>query len=68
MHLANALSVPVLALFGPTSPLRTGPVFDAPVCLLQAPGSTPAGGGDLAALAPETVHAEADRMLAARGC
>jgi ADP-heptose:LPS heptosyltransferase/lauroyl/myristoyl acyltransferase len=68
MHLANALGVPVLALFGPTSPLRTGPVFDAPVCLLQAPGSTPAGGGDLAALAPETVHAEADRMLAARGC
>ena len=68
MHLANALGVPVLALFGPTNPLRTGPVFRAPVCLLQAPGCAPAGGGDLGALAPETVHEAADRMLAARGC
>jgi len=67
MHLANALGVPVLALFGPTNPLRTGPVFDSPVCLLQAPGSAPSGGGDLAALSPATVQAAADRMLAGRG-
>jgi heptosyltransferase-2 len=25
MHLANALNIPVIALFGPTEPLRTGP-------------------------------------------
>ena len=30
MHLANALGVPVIALFGPTNPVRTGPVFAAP--------------------------------------
>ena len=68
MHLANALGVPVVALFGPTNPLRTGPVFHAPVCLLQAAGCAPAGGGNLAALSPATVRAAADRMLAARGC
>jgi ADP-heptose:LPS heptosyltransferase len=27
MHLANALGVPLIALFGPTNPLRTGPIF-----------------------------------------
>ena len=30
MHLANALGVAVIGLFGPTNPLRTGPVFNAP--------------------------------------
>jgi ADP-heptose:LPS heptosyltransferase/lauroyl/myristoyl acyltransferase len=64
MHLANALGIPVLALFGPTNPLRTGPVFQAPVRLLQPPNCAPTGGGDLAALAPETVVAAADAMLA----
>lgn len=63
MHLANALGVPVLALFGPTNPLRTRPVFDAPVCILQPPGSRPTGGASLADLKPETVLAAADRML-----
>jgi heptosyltransferase-2 len=28
MHLANALKIPVIALFGPTEPLRTGPYQD----------------------------------------
>ena len=68
LHLANALGVPVLALFGPTNPLRTGPVFVAPVGRLQPPDCAPAGGGDLAALSPTTVQAEAERMLAARRC
>lgn len=63
MHLANALGVPVLALFGPTNPRRTGPVFHAPVQLLQPPGCAPTGGGDLAALSPGAVLAAADAML-----
>jgi ADP-heptose:LPS heptosyltransferase/lauroyl/myristoyl acyltransferase len=51
MHLGNALGVPLVALFGPTNPVRTGPIFDAPVTILRAPG------GLLSALAPETVIA-----------
>jgi len=57
MHLANALGVPVIALFGPTNPVRTGPVFMAPVRRLQPPGCPPTGGCDLAQLAPEAVIA-----------
>jgi len=64
MHLANALGVPVLALFGPTNPRRTGPVFHAPVRLLQPPDCAPTGGGTLAALSPDVVFAAAEEMLA----
>jgi ADP-heptose:LPS heptosyltransferase/lauroyl/myristoyl acyltransferase len=55
MHLANALGVPLLALFGPTNPIRTGPVFAAPHRILQPPGCPPTGGGSLADLAPAAV-------------
>jgi ADP-heptose:LPS heptosyltransferase/lauroyl/myristoyl acyltransferase len=57
MHLANALGTPLVALFGPTNPVRTGPVFDAPVLILQAPGSPATGGGSLPQLSPATVIA-----------
>jgi ADP-heptose:LPS heptosyltransferase/lauroyl/myristoyl acyltransferase len=63
MHLANALGVPVVGLFGPTNPLRTGPVYSAPYRILQPPGCPPAGGGPLAALAPETVAAAVRDLL-----
>ncbi len=62
MHLANAVGVPVVALFGPTNPVRTRPVFDAPVAILQPPGCAETGGGNLADLAPETVVAAVSRM------
>ncbi|HEY1847698.1 MAG TPA: glycosyltransferase family 9 protein, partial [Opitutaceae bacterium] len=52
MHLANALGVAVLALFGPTNPVRTGPVFAAPYRILQPPGCPPTGGGRLQDLLP----------------
>ena len=35
MHLANALGVPVLALFGPTDSAVTGPAFKAPRTILR---------------------------------
>ena len=57
MHLANALGVPLVALFGPTNPVRTGPVFSAPATLLQPPGCAPTGGGDLADIAASVVAA-----------
>ncbi|MFM9031192.1 MAG: glycosyltransferase family 9 protein [Opitutaceae bacterium] len=63
MHLANALGVPVVALFGPTNPVRTGPVFAAPRVILQAPGSSPTGGGRLADLEAETVLAAVRPLL-----
>ncbi|MCX6952139.1 MAG: hypothetical protein NTV51_08225 [Verrucomicrobia bacterium] len=64
MHLANALGVPLLALFGPTNPVRTGPVFSGPARLLQPPGCAPTGGGDLAELTPATVAAALRELLA----
>jgi heptosyltransferase-2 len=64
MHLANALGIPVLALFGPTNPLRTGPVFQAPVRLLQPPGCPSTGGASLAGLPPQQVLFAAEEMLA----
>jgi ADP-heptose:LPS heptosyltransferase len=63
MHLANALSVPVIVLFGPTNPLRTGPVFTSRHGLLQPPGCPPTGGGDLADLTPATVFDAVSRQL-----
>lgn len=66
MHLANALGVPLVALFGPTNPVRTGPVFTAPAVLLQPPGCARTGGGDLSALAADTVARAVEELLARR--
>jgi heptosyltransferase-2 len=67
MHLANALGVPLIALFGPTNPLRTGPVFAAPVVILQPPGCAPAGGRPLAEIAAATVGTAIRQMDATAG-
>lgn len=63
MHLANALGVPLIGLFGPTNPVRTGPVFAAPSVLLQPPGCPRTGGHPLAALTPDTVIAAVRTQL-----
>jgi len=55
MHLANALGVPLIGLFGPTNPVRTGPVFASAHRILQPPGCPPTGGGSLGDLLPGTV-------------
>lgn len=65
MHLANMLGVPLIALFGPTNPVRTGPVFDSPTRILQPPGCPPKGGGSLADLRPETVVATLRELVPA---
>jgi ADP-heptose:LPS heptosyltransferase len=44
MHLANMLGTPVVAVFGPTNPVRTGPIFSAPHVILQ-PENCPTTGG-----------------------
>lgn len=63
MHLANAAGVPLLALFGPTNPVRTGPVFSSTASIAQAPGSAPTGGGNLGDLSPEAVIATLGGLL-----
>lgn len=63
MHLANALGVPVVGLFGPTNPVRTGPIFDAPHKVVQPGGCPPTGGANLAKLQPETVAAAMREFL-----
>lgn len=47
MHLANMLGVPVIAVFGPTNPVRTGPVFKAGKIILQPENCPPTGGADI---------------------
>lgn len=63
LHLANALGVPIIGLFGPTNPRRTGPLFSAPAQILQPPDCPPTGGGALNDLAPELVIAAVHEML-----
>lgn len=63
MHLANALGVPLLALFGPTNPVRTGPVFSSPFEILQPPNCPKTGGGSLTNLSPTTVLEATHRLL-----
>lgn len=65
MHLANVLGVPLIALFGPTNPVRTGPVFAATAHILQPPGTPVTGGGSLESLRPETVVAALRELSAA---
>lgn len=64
MHLANALGVPLVALFGPTNPIRTGPVFTSPAHILQPPGCPPTGGASLNDLLPTSVIATVRSLLA----
>lgn len=64
MHLANALGVPLIALFGPTNPLRTRPVFAAPGQILQPPGCPPTGGASLRDLSPSVVATAVHEALA----
>jgi len=58
MHLANALGVPVVAVYGPTNPLRTGPIFTAPRVLLQPANCPPTGGAPVAEIPAARVLAE----------
>lgn len=63
MHLANALGVPVLVIFGPTNPIRTGPIFDAPAICLQPPGCPPQGGAPIEGVTTAAVLTAAKTLL-----
>jgi len=67
MHLANALGTPLIALFGPTNPIRTGPVFSGPTIILQPHGCPPQGEASLIDLTPAQVFAATEAMLTPKG-
>lgn len=56
LHLANAMGLPVIGLYGPTNPLRTGPVFNSRFTLAQPEGCPKTGGTRLVELTPDTVN------------
>lgn len=55
LHLANALGVPVIGLFGPSNPVQTGPIFGAPCRIVLPPGCRPTGGAPMSCIAPDSV-------------
>lgn len=55
LHLANALGVPVIGLYGPSNPVRTGPIYRAPCRIVLPPGSRPTGGAPMSCLRPDSV-------------
>ncbi len=63
MHLANAVGIPVLVLYGPTNPIRTGPFFAAPSYVLQAPEAGPRGGGKMSSITAERVFSAMQELL-----
>lgn len=63
LHLANMLGRPVIGLYGPTNPKRTGPIFEAPCLLLQPPGCPAEGGGRMEDLKPAHVLKALENIL-----
>ncbi len=55
LHLANALGVPVIGLYGPSNPIRTGPVYAGSTQVIQPPHSQPTGATHLSDLQPRQV-------------
>lgn len=63
LHLANALGVPIIGLFGLANPRHTRPIFSGATQILQPPASAPTGGRSLADLMPDTVVAAVKHIL-----
>lgn len=56
LHLANALGVPVIGLYGPTNPVSSGPVFNG-ATIIQPQNCPPTGGLSIDLIEPEEVIA-----------
>ena len=63
MHLANMLGVPVVGIFGPTNPVRTGPIFKASVIILQPENCPPTGGADIRGVSAERACGSVAKFL-----
>lgn len=55
LHLANAAATPTIGLYAPTNPLRSRPIFAAPLQIVQPPNCPASGGGNMADIAVEQV-------------
>jgi heptosyltransferase-2 len=55
LHLANAIGVKTIGLYGPTNPVRTGLIFNAPKYRVQPPESLPKGGLSMELITPKVV-------------
>jgi lipopolysaccharide heptosyltransferase II len=53
MHLANMLGTLVVVVFGPTNPVRTGPIFSTSHTILQPEGCPATGGLAIDLVSPE---------------
>lgn len=55
MHLANAVGTPVIALFGPTNPIRTGPTYPQNSVVIQPEGCSKTGPMEISKIEVESV-------------
>lgn len=62
-HIANAIGIPTVALFGPTNPLRRGLVFNAPKREITPKDCPPQGGMSVDFIEPHAVCGEALILL-----
>lgn len=64
MHLANALGTPVIGIFGPTNPIRTGPIFAGKKIILQPFGCPKTGGKDITGVqVSQVIHALEELLM-----
>jgi heptosyltransferase II len=57
-HLANALGVATIVIFGPTNPINTRPFYDAKVAIVQPKNSPPQGGLPINEVLPTDVFSK----------
>lgn len=64
MHLANLLGIPLIVIFGPTNPIRTGPIFNTRNNVILQPENCPKTGGfPINLISPETVFNKSKEIL-----
>jgi len=63
MHLANVLGSPLIAIFGPTNPIRTGPIFEGNSIILQPFGAPKTGGRPIIGVQPSQVFRALEQLL-----
>lgn len=63
MHLANAVGTPLIAIFGPTNPIRTGPIFEGHFTILQPFGCPKTGGRPIASIQSSQVNRALEDFL-----
>ncbi|MBR1376067.1 MAG: glycosyltransferase family 9 protein [Cardiobacteriaceae bacterium] len=63
IHLANAFGIPTIALFGPTNPRKTAPIFSAPLAIIQPENCPETGGADIDEITVEKVLLQVEKML-----